>query len=109
MASFLHPKPFDILGHHISSIPHAHTTSEAPRTPPRTTVKMGLVDAKNKVPEHQRYYQQAYRAHTRLWKIGSRSRWYMTPYLVVLWGGFGAAMYAAGRKVTGHNTWFGKD
>ncbi|KAG6124705.1 hypothetical protein E4U38_008271 [Claviceps purpurea] len=68
-----------------------------------------LIDAKNKVPEQQRYYQQAYKAHTRIWMIGSRSRWYMTPYLVMLWGGFGAALYAAGRKVTGHNTWFGKN
>ncbi|KAJ6444183.1 bacteriophage N adsorption protein A c-term domain-containing protein [Purpureocillium lavendulum] len=109
MASFLHPGRLDILGHCLSSIPYAHTTPEALRTPSRTALKMGLIDAKNKVPEHQRHYQQAYRAHTRLWKIGSRSRWYMTPYLVVLWGGFGAAMYAAGRKVTGHNTWFGKD
>ncbi|OAA44943.1 hypothetical protein NOR_03697 [Metarhizium rileyi] len=70
---------------------------------------MGMVDAKNKVPQHQRFYQQAYKAHTRLWMIGTRSRWYMTPYLIVLWGGFGATMYAAGRKITGHNTWFGKD
>ncbi|KHO00917.1 uncharacterized protein MAM_01695 [Metarhizium album ARSEF 1941] len=91
---------------------------------------MGLIDAKNKVPQYQRLYQQAYKAHTRLWMIvcfsidvsrlnrivifanyrqGSRSRWYMTPYLIVLWGGFGATMYAAGRKITGHNTWFGKD
>ncbi|KAG5952373.1 hypothetical protein E4U57_006176 [Claviceps arundinis] len=72
-------------------------------------VHVSLIDAKNKVPEQQRYYQQAYKAHTRIWMIGSRSRWYMTPYLVMLWGGFGAALYAAGRKVTGHNTWFGKN
>ncbi|PNP38186.1 hypothetical protein TGAMA5MH_09939 [Trichoderma gamsii] len=39
----------------------------------------------------------------------SRSRWYMAPYLVALWGGFGATLYAASRKVAGHNTWFGKD
>ncbi|KAG5934159.1 hypothetical protein E4U59_006400 [Claviceps monticola] len=30
---------------------------------------MGLIDAKNKVPEQQRYYQQAYKAHTRIWMI----------------------------------------
>ncbi|KJZ75675.1 hypothetical protein HIM_04832 [Hirsutella minnesotensis 3608] len=81
-----------------------------PTTPePPTDRGCSLVDAKNKVPEHQRYYQQAYKAHTRLWMIGSRSRWYMTPYLVILWGGFGAAMYSIGRKVTGHNSWVGKD
>lgn len=28
-----------------------------------------LVNAKNRVPELQRFYQQAYKAHTRLWKI----------------------------------------
>ncbi|EGR46464.1 uncharacterized protein TRIREDRAFT_80441 [Trichoderma reesei QM6a] len=70
---------------------------------------MGLIDAKNKVPEYQRFYQAAYKAHTRLWKIHPRSRWYMGPYLVALWGGFGASIYAASRKVAGHNTWFGKD
>ncbi|PNY28020.1 Uncharacterized protein TCAP_02047 [Tolypocladium capitatum] len=108
MASYLQPTTFNILGHCIAVIPHEHPTPEAPRTSQHTYFMMGMVDAKNKVPEHQRFYQQAYKAHTRLWKIGSRSRWYMTPYLIVLWGGFGATMYAAGRKVTGHNTWFGK-
>jgi hypothetical protein len=52
----------------------------------------------------------------------------MTPYLIVLWGTVGgwsslsicasehllttlcsACTYMMGRKVTGHNTWFGKD
>ncbi|KAF7547719.1 hypothetical protein G7046_g8923 [Stylonectria norvegica] len=70
---------------------------------------MGLVDAKNPVPQNQRFYQQAYKAHTRVWLINPRSRWYMTPYLFVLWGTFGATIYCAGRKVLGHNTWFGKD
>lgn len=28
-----------------------------------------LVDARNKVPEHQRFYQAAYKNHQRLWKI----------------------------------------
>ncbi|KFA64729.1 hypothetical protein S40285_05287 [Stachybotrys chlorohalonatus IBT 40285] len=70
---------------------------------------MGLVDAKNKVPEYQRFYQQAYKAHTRLWRIHPRSRILMTPYTILLWGTFGATLYAAGRKIAGHNTWFGKD
>lgn len=29
----------------------------------------GFVNAQNKVPEHQRTYQAAYRAHTRIWRI----------------------------------------
>ncbi|UKZ58001.1 hypothetical protein TrVGV298_011862 [Trichoderma virens] len=69
---------------------------------------MGMIDAKNRVTEHQRFYQAAYKAHTRLWKINPRSNWYMAPYLVALWGGFGATLYAASRKVAGHNTWFSK-
>jgi hypothetical protein len=28
-----------------------------------------MIDAKNKVPYYQRFYQQAYKAHTRLWMI----------------------------------------
>ncbi|KAK1240657.1 hypothetical protein MKX07_004685 [Trichoderma sp. CBMAI-0711] len=76
---------------------------------PQLTPCHSLIDAKNKVPEYQRFYQAAYKAHTRLWKIHPRSRWYMGPYLVALWGGFGASIYAASRKVAGHNTWFGKD
>jgi hypothetical protein len=28
-----------------------------------------LMDTPNKVPEHQRFYQQAFRQHTRLWQI----------------------------------------
>ncbi|EHK49717.1 uncharacterized protein TrAtP1_010968 [Trichoderma atroviride] len=70
---------------------------------------MSMINAKNKVTEHQRFYQQAYKAHTRLWMINPRSRWYMVPYLAALWGGFGATLYAASRKVAGHNTWFSKD
>ncbi|KAI9902898.1 hypothetical protein N3K66_002250 [Trichothecium roseum] len=67
---------------------------------------MGVFDNKNKVPQHQRFYQAAYKAHTRLWMIGPRARWYMTPYLVLLWGSLGATLYASSRKVMGHNTWF---
>ncbi|KAH8174287.1 cytochrome c oxidase subunit VII domain-containing protein [Sarocladium implicatum] len=67
---------------------------------------MGLVDAKNPVPERQRAYQAAYKAHTRLWKIGPRSQWYMMPFQVVLWGTVAATMYSGGRKVLGHNTWW---
>ncbi|KAK3359384.1 hypothetical protein B0T25DRAFT_532787 [Lasiosphaeria hispida] len=70
---------------------------------------MALVNAPNKVPEHQRVYQQAYRAHTRIWKIAPKSNIMITPYLVVMWGTFGASMYAMGRTVLGYKTWFGKD
>jgi hypothetical protein len=45
---------------------------------PQLTPCHSLIDAKNKVPEYQRFYQAAYKAHTRLWKIvrtsSSRSR-----------------------------------
>ncbi|KAI0865603.1 hypothetical protein F4860DRAFT_459729 [Xylaria cubensis] len=33
------------------------------------TSKRSMVDAPNKVPQHQRFYQQAYKQHTRLWQI----------------------------------------
>lgn len=35
----------------------------------KLTFIRSLIDAKNKVPEHQRFYQQAYKAHTRVWMI----------------------------------------
>ncbi|KAK1760935.1 hypothetical protein QBC47DRAFT_368645 [Echria macrotheca] len=70
---------------------------------------MGLVNAPNKVPEHQRVYQAAYRAHTRIWKISPRSNVLMTPYLILMWGTFGASMYGMGRKVLGYNSFFGKN
>jgi hypothetical protein len=72
-----------------------------------TDFKMPLVDAKNPVPQYQRYYQNAYKNHTRLWKIGPRSRMLMTPYLILLWGTLGASFYGAGRKVLGYNSYFG--
>ncbi|KAM3503655.1 hypothetical protein MY10362_004054 [Beauveria mimosiformis] len=111
MASFLHrrlhPVASCILAADISF------STQQLRKPDReldsNKFKMGLVNAKNNVPQHQRFYQQAYKAHTRLWMINSRSRWYMTPYLICLWGTFGVTLYAAGRKITGHNTYFGKD
>ncbi|KEZ46712.1 hypothetical protein SAPIO_CDS0559 [Scedosporium apiospermum] len=67
---------------------------------------MSFVNRKNNVTELQRVYQTAYAQHNRIWKINPRSRWYMTPYLVLLWGTVGATMYAMGRKVAGYNTWF---
>ncbi|KAJ4156780.1 hypothetical protein NW754_008421 [Fusarium falciforme] len=67
---------------------------------------MGLVDAKNQVPQHQRFYQNAYKNHTRVWKINPRSRAFLTPYLILLWGTFGVSVYGAGRKVLGYNSYF---
>ncbi|KAK4127481.1 hypothetical protein N657DRAFT_641483 [Parathielavia appendiculata] len=67
---------------------------------------MGLVDAKNKVPEYQRAYQHAYNAHTRIWRINPRSRMLLTPYNILLWGTTAATMYAMGRRIFGKNTWF---
>lgn len=70
---------------------------------------MGLVDAKNPVPQHQRFYQSAYKAHTRLWLINPRSRFLMTPYLIILWGSAAAGLYGAGRKILGYKTYFGSE
>ncbi|KAL2118440.1 hypothetical protein VTJ04DRAFT_8100 [Mycothermus thermophilus] len=67
---------------------------------------MGLINAPNKVPEHQRFYQAAYNAHTRLWRINPRSKFYLRPYVWLLWGTTAASMYAMGRRVVGKNTWF---
>ncbi|KAI0433380.1 hypothetical protein F5Y09DRAFT_299321 [Xylaria sp. FL1042] len=69
---------------------------------------MSFINAPNKVPQHQRTYQQAYKQHTRLWQIGKRSNMLMVPYQILLWGTFGASLYMMGRKVLGYNTWFGK-
>jgi len=70
---------------------------------------MGLVDAANKVPEHQRFYQNQYKQHVRLWKIGPRANLMMVPFQVLVWGSFSASMYMMGRKIFGYNTWFGKN
>ncbi|KAI3536549.1 hypothetical protein CPAR01_11720 [Colletotrichum paranaense] len=70
---------------------------------------MGIVDAKNKVPDLQKFYQAAYKDHTRVWKINPRSRWYMIPYVTLLWGSLGVSFYGMGRKVLGYNTYFGKE
>ncbi|UZP34530.1 hypothetical protein NXS19_002346 [Fusarium pseudograminearum] len=92
------------------SVTNSTTPHEQPSEPPRTRIidfKMPLVDAKNPVPHYQRFYQNAYKNHTRLWKIGPRSRMLMTPYLILLWGSLGASFYGAGRKVLGYNSYFG--
>ncbi|GAB1314899.1 hypothetical protein MFIFM68171_05109 [Madurella fahalii] len=70
---------------------------------------MGFINAPNKVPQYQRYYQAAYRNHQRLWRIHPRSNMLLRPYLFLLWGTFGATMYAMCRRVCGYNTWFGSE
>ncbi|KAI0396181.1 hypothetical protein F5Y17DRAFT_456310 [Xylariaceae sp. FL0594] len=70
---------------------------------------MSFYDPPNRVPEHQRFYQQAYKNHTRLWMINPRSRYMLVPYQILVWGTFGASLWMMGRKVMGHNTWWGKE
>ncbi|KAK7749921.1 hypothetical protein SLS53_000503 [Cytospora paraplurivora] len=67
----------------------------------------GFINAKNNVPENQRHYQAAYKAHTRIWRIGPRGSALYTPYVILLWGSTAALFYAMGRKVLGHNNWYG--
>ncbi|KAL0933001.1 uncharacterized protein CTRU02_211964 [Colletotrichum truncatum] len=70
---------------------------------------MALVNAKNKVPELQKFYQNAYKEHTRLWRINPRSRAYMVPYTIALWGTLAFTLYGGIRKVAGYNSYFGKN
>ncbi|SCO11942.1 unnamed protein product [Fusarium fujikuroi] len=105
MASFLYPN-FDILRSPTQPPPHEINLRSFPELS-LTEFKMPLVNAKNPVPQNQRFYQNAYKNHTRLWKIGPRSRILMTPYLILLWGTLGASFYGAGRKVLGYNSYFG--
>ncbi|KAI1468676.1 uncharacterized protein F4812DRAFT_458205 [Daldinia caldariorum] len=71
-------------------------------------LRRGLVNAPNKVPEQQRFYQRAYKQHVRLWRISPRSPYLLVPYNILLWGTGAATMYMMGRKILGYNTWFGK-
>jgi hypothetical protein len=72
------------------------------------TARMGLVNAPNKVPHHQKFYQQQYAQHNRLWKINPRSNAILIPFQIAMWGTLGASFYMMGRKIAGYNTWFGK-
>ncbi|KAI1193613.1 hypothetical protein F5X97DRAFT_32012 [Nemania serpens] len=69
---------------------------------------MGFINAPNKVPQHQRFYQQAYKQHTRLWQINPRSNKLLIPYYVLVAGTFTASLYMMTRKVLGYNSFFGK-
>ncbi|KAL8376446.1 hypothetical protein RB595_007506 [Gaeumannomyces hyphopodioides] len=83
---------------------------------------MGFVNAKNKVPEYQRFYQAQYRNHVRLWKIDRkahtgrdtiaqhpRSKFMITPFLITLWGTLGLSVWGLGRKAAGYNSYWGKE
>ncbi|KAJ4302132.1 hypothetical protein N0V88_002268 [Collariella sp. IMI 366227] len=65
-----------------------------------------LLNHPNKVRQNQQFYQQAYKAHTRIWRINPRSGGMLMPYNILLWGTTAAAVYAMGRKIFGKNTWF---
>ncbi|KAK4241101.1 hypothetical protein C8A03DRAFT_30705 [Achaetomium macrosporum] len=67
---------------------------------------MPIYKAVNKVPEHQRVYQAAYKAHERIWRINPRSRMYLVPYNILLWGTTAATFWAVGRRIFGKSTWF---
>ncbi|KAL1900275.1 hypothetical protein Sste5346_002586 [Sporothrix stenoceras] len=65
---------------------------------------MGIFNAPNKVPQHQRAYQAAYRQHIRIWNISPRSRVMLVPYTILLTGTLGAGLYGMGRKVLGYGS-----
>ncbi|KAH8842248.1 hypothetical protein MCOR27_007296 [Pyricularia oryzae] len=90
--------------HSITIFRDDRTTLDAPKN----TDKMGFVNAPNKVPYYQRFYQTAYRNHQRVWKIHPRSRYMLVPYLVGLWGGLGLSLWGLGRKAAGYNSYFGE-
>ncbi|KIH88677.1 hypothetical protein SPBR_09007 [Sporothrix brasiliensis 5110] len=64
-----------------------------------------IFDGPNKVPQHQREYQAAYRQHVRIWNISPRSRIMIVPYTIVLAGTVGAGLYGMGRKVLGYTSY----
>ncbi|KAI0471908.1 hypothetical protein GGR56DRAFT_656074 [Xylariaceae sp. FL0804] len=69
---------------------------------------MGIYDNRNRVIEHQKYYQKAYKNHVRIWNIHPRSKYYMIPYYIGVAGSTLSTFWMLGRKVLGHNTWWGE-
>ncbi|KAL1878073.1 hypothetical protein VTK73DRAFT_8124 [Phialemonium thermophilum] len=69
---------------------------------------MGIINAPNRVPEHQRFYQAAYRSHQRIWRINPRSKFLTTPVMIGIWGTTAFTLYGLGRKVLGYNSFFGE-
>ncbi|KAL4886932.1 hypothetical protein BJY04DRAFT_212900 [Aspergillus karnatakaensis] len=69
--------------------------------------RIRFVFRENRVP----YYQRLFQSHDgkRQWYQTSRSNWVMYPYLISVYGLGAATMYAMGRMVFGHKTWFGKN
>jgi hypothetical protein len=75
-----------------------------------TDENRSMINAPNRVPQHQKYYQSAYASHQRLWKIvrdarrarlssrvadlnmtqGPRANFMLVPYQILLWGTFGS-------------------
>ncbi|TLS25657.1 hypothetical protein PpBr36_07349 [Pyricularia pennisetigena] len=121
----------EISRHSITIFRDDRTTFDAPKN----TDKMAFVNAPNKVPYYQRFYQTAYRNHQRVWKIVSlysegnprdsvarqldsrshsnviqhpRSKYMLVPYLVGLWGGLGLSLWGLGRKAAGYNSYWGE-
>ncbi|KAI0003622.1 hypothetical protein F4779DRAFT_621721 [Xylariaceae sp. FL0662B] len=66
-----------------------------------------LMNAPNKVPQHQRFYQNAYKQHTRLWRINPRSNMLLIPYNIMLWSCVSATLWGLGRKTLGYNSFWG--
>ncbi|KAE9368072.1 hypothetical protein N431DRAFT_548311 [Stipitochalara longipes BDJ] len=69
----------------------------------------GFVNRENRVPHYQKLFQDGGRHAVRQWNQTPRSKVLLTPYYILLLGGFSGSMYMMGRLVLGHKTWFGKD
>jgi len=74
------------------------------RTLPRL---FGFVYRENRVSSYQRLFQR--HDGIRQWWKTERSGLLIYPYYVSLFGTSIATMYAMGRLVMGHKTWFGKE
>ncbi|PGH21630.1 hypothetical protein AJ80_03063 [Polytolypa hystricis UAMH7299] len=74
------------------------------RTLPRYA---GFVFRENRVPYYQRLFQRD--DGKRQWWKTKRSPYILYPYYTSIVVGLTASLYAMGRTVLGHKTWFGKD
>ncbi|GBF61322.1 hypothetical protein TMEN_3804 [Trichophyton mentagrophytes] len=63
-----------------------------------------FVFRENRVPYYQRLFQNG--DGVRQWKKTARSPYLLYPFYVSLYGSTIATMYAMGRIVLGHKTWF---
>ncbi|KAK8185176.1 hypothetical protein IWZ00DRAFT_548258 [Phyllosticta capitalensis] len=71
----------------------------------RVAYPMPWVFRQNNVPHYQRLFQK--HDGLRQWQKTPRSKFFLYPYYVMLWGSFGAAMYMSCRVVLGKKTWWG--